>query len=595
MRLVLLALLAGSAAWSAEPNRDVRFPKAYPPTNEIVLENMVPVKMRDGVTLYADVFRPAAPGKYPVLVSRTPYSTERFPNAYAAGVFFSRRGYAYVYQDVRGRFESEGKWEPFRNDIQDGYDTIEWAAAQPWSNGKVGMEGGSYLGHVQWRAAMGKPPHLVTIFPRVAATSLYHDWVTLNSGWRLSFNFGWGAVRMESRVMQNPGLHDSPEAGEAVSYERLQWHLPLTDMPRLAGRNPRFYQDWLEHPDYDSYWKGLNAEEVFDQIGIPVHTAGGWFDIFSQGTLRGYAGMSSRGATETARKKSRMLIGPWGHGSSRKFGDIDFGEHAHVEENAVQLRWFDHWLKGADNGLDQEPPVTLFVMGKGAWRQEWEYPLARTEYKKMYFAGDGKANSRRGDGRLQWAPPAAGSRPDEYYYDPNNPVPSLGGNNCCGTSTPAGPRDQRSIEARGDVLVYTSAPLDRPVEVTGPVKVVVHAATDGKDTDWVAKLVDVFPDGRAIPLAEGILRARYRNGASKAELLEPGKAYEFSIDLVGTSNEFQAGHRIRVDVTSSHFPQFDRNPNTGEPFGRSTNVRVARQTVYHDAGRPSHVVLPVIP
>ena len=595
MRLVLLALLAGGAAWPAEPNRDVRFPKAYQPTNEIVLENMVPVKMRDGVTLYADVFRPAAPGKYPVLVSRTPYSTERFPNAYAAGVFFSRRGYAYVFQDVRGRFESEGKWDPFRNDIQDGYDTIEWEAAQAWSNGKVGMEGGSYLGHVQWRAAMGKPPHLVTIYPRVAATSLYHDWVTLNGGWRLSFNFGWGAVRMESRVMQNPGPHDIAESGEAMSYERLQWHLPLTDMPRLAGRNQRFYQDWLEHPDYDSYWKGLNAEEVFDQIGIPVHTSGGWFDIFSQGTLRGYAGMSARGATETARKKSRLLIGPWGHGSSRRFGDIDFGEHAHVEENAVQLRWFDRWLKGIDNGLDKEPPVTLFVMGKGAWRQEWEYPLARTEYKKMYFASEGNANSRRGGGRLQWEPPAGAGKPDVYHYDPNNPTPSLGGNNCCGTSTPAGPRDQRSIEARGDVLVYTSAVLDKPVEVTGPVKVVLHAATDGKDTDWVAKLVDVFPDGRAIPVAEGILRARYRNGADKGELLEPGKVYEFSIDLVGTSNEFQPGHRIRVDVTSSHFPQFDRNPNTGEPFGRSANVRVARQTVYQDAGRPSHVLLPVIP
>jgi uncharacterized protein len=590
-RLILLPVVAAVAPAAAE----VVFPKAYPPANEIVIENMVPAKMRDGVTLYADVFRPAGPGKYPVVVSRTPYSTERFPNSYAMGVFLSRRGYVYVYQDVRGRFESEGRWEPFRDDLDDGYDTIEWAAKQEWSNGKVGMEGGSYLGHVQWRAAMAKPPSLVTIYPRVASTSLYHDWITLNGGWRLSFNFGWGAVRMESRVMQNPGPHTLDAAGEDISYERLQWRLPLTDMPRLAGRKPKFYQDWLAHPDYDGYWKAINAEEVFEKIAVPVQTSGGWFDIFSQGTLRGYVGMRTRGGSETARTKSRLLIGPWGHGPSQRTGEIDFGAYANVDEEAIQLRWFDYWLKGIDNGLDREPPVTLYVMGRNEWRQENEYPLARTQYRKMHLASAGNANSRRGGGRLQWDAPAAGAPPDRYLYDPDNPVPSVGGNNCCGTPTPAGPRDQRSVEARNDVLVYTSDVLAEPVEVTGPVKVVLHASTDGPDTDWVAKLVDVFPDGRAFNVAEGILRARYREGTDKPQLLEPGKVYEFTIDLVGTSNEFQRGHRIRVDVTSSHFPQFDRNPNTGEKFGTSAKVRVARQTVYHDAGRPSHILLPVIP
>jgi len=564
----------------------VKFPDTYPPLNDVAMDNRVATPMRDGVTLYADVYRPAKPGKYPVILSRTPYSTERAPNSYDAAVFFAQRGYVFVYQDVRGRHESEGKWEPFRNDIEDGYDTIEWAAKQDWSNGKVGMQGGSYLGHVQWRAAMGRPPHLVTIFPAVAATSLYHDWITLNGGWRLSFNFGWGPVRQESRIMQNTGMHTMVGGPDALSFDKLQWHLPLTSMQQLAGRNAQFYKDWLAHPDYDAYWKKINAEEVVDQIGIPVHTFGGWFDIFSQGTLRGYALMSKKGATETARRKSRMVIGAWGHGSSQKYGDLDFGAHAHVNMHGLELRWFDHWLKGIDNGLDREPPVTLFVMGRNQWRQENEYPLARTEYRKLYLA------SGR---RLTWQAPKDAEKPDVYRYDPDNPVPSLGGNNCCGTPTPAGPKDQRPVESRGDVLSYTSDFLTEPLEVTGPVKVVLHASSDAVDTDFVAKLVDVYPDGRALSMAEGIVRARYREGTDKPRPIEPGKVYEFTVDLVGTSVEFQKGHRIRVDIASSHFPQFDRNPNTGDPFGTTTKVKVATQTLHHSAQQASHVLLPVIP
>jgi putative CocE/NonD family hydrolase len=564
---------------------DVKFPEAYPPTNDIAIENLVPIPMRDGVKLYADIYRPAAPGKYPVLVSRTPYSTERYPNAYEAAVFFSRRGYVFVYQDVRGRHESDGKWEPFRNDIDDGYDTIEWAAKQPWSNGKVGTQGGSYLGHVQWRAAMSRPPHLVTIFPAVAATSIYHDWITLNGGWRLSFNFGWGAVRQESRIMQNTGQHTAEGGPEGISYDRMLLHLPLNSMQALAGRNAQFYRDWIAHPDYDDYWKKINAEEVMSQISIPAHTFGGWFDIFSQGTLRGYELLSKQGATENARRKSHMVIGPWGHGSARKFGDLDFGEHAHVDQHALELRWYDYWLKGANNGLDREPPVKLYVMGRNQWVYENEYPLARTQYKKMFLHAGRK---------LSWSEPGD-SEPDQYRYDPNNPVPSLGGNNCCGTPTPAGPRDQRPIESRGDVLAYTSGFLAEPLRIAGPVKVVLHASSDCVDTDFVAKLIDVYPDGRSLNMAEGIVRARYREGAGRPKLLEPGKNYEFTIDLVGTAVEFQRGHRVRLDITSSHFPQFDRNPNTGEPFGTSAVVKTANQRIHHSRQLASHILLPVIP
>ena len=582
-----LPVLADSQQW--------KFAEEIPPRNDIQIENRVGVPMRDGVILYADIFRPAGEGKYPVLVSRTPYSTERSPSSYKSGVYFAQRGYVFVYQDVRGRHESEGKWEPFRDDIEDGYDTIEWAAKQPWSTGKVGMQGGSYLGHVQWRAAMASPPHLVTIFPQVASTSLYHDWITLNGGWRLSFNFGWGAVRQESRIMQNVGPHNMGDGVERISYDNVLMHTPLNTMQPLVGRDAQFYKDWLAHPDYDDYWKKINVEEVFEKIGVPAHTLGGWFDIFSQGTLRGYVGMSKQGKTATARKGSNIIIGPWGHGPSQKTGDLDFGEIALVDSKAVSLRWYDYWLKGMDNGVDKEPPVKFFTMGSNYWRWENEYPVAGTKYTNLYLHSGGSANSYRGDGTLSWDAPGGNQTADQYTYDPDMPVPSVGGNNCCGTPTLAGPREQRVVESRNDVLVYTSELIKEPVTIGGPLKMVLYASSDAKDTDFIARLIDVHPDGKAYNMAEGIMRARYREGLDKPKLLEPGQVYKFEIDMVGTSVEFQKGHRIRVQILSSHFPQFDRNPNTGEPFGTGGAVKIAHQTIHHSKVRPSHIVLPVLP
>ncbi|MBI3696337.1 MAG: CocE/NonD family hydrolase, partial [Acidobacteria bacterium] len=416
----------------------------------------------------------------------------------------------------------------------------------------------------------------------------------LNGGWRLSPNFGWGAVRQESRIMQNTGVHTMEGGPEGISYDKVLWRLPLIDMPRLVGRNAQFYRDWIRHPDFDDYWQALDVSSEFEKIPVPAHVFGGWFDIMYQGTLQSYVGLSRQGKTAVAREKTQLMIGPWGHGSTRKFGDLDFGPDAHVDIHALELRWFDHWLKGIDNGVDREPPVKVFVMGRNEWRLENEYPLARAQYQKLYFHSGGKANSSHGDGRLAWDPPAAGAQPDRYTYDPDNPVPSLGGNNCCGTPTPAGPRDQRPIEARPDILVYTSYFLDQDTEVTGPVRIVLHASSDSVDTDFVDKLIDVYPDGRAMGMAEGILRARYRESTSRPKLLDPGKIYEMTIDLVGTSNVFLRGHRIRVDLTSSHFPQFDRNPNTGDPFGMTANVKVAHQVVYHSSDHPSHIVLPVV-
>lgn len=371
-------------------------------------------------------------------------------------------------------------------------------------------------------------------------------------------------------------------------------HFAEPDMQELAGRHAQFYQDWLAHPAYDNYWKSMSVEERFESIGIPVHTFGGWYDILAQGTLNGYMGMSKKGKTAIAREKSKMIVGPWGHGATRKYGDIDFGEQAMVDTQATELRWYDYWLKGIDNGLQNEPPVKIFVMGKNQWRAENEFPLARAQYRKLYLQSGGNANSLRGDGRLSWDAPSADSRPDQYRYDPDLPVPSLGGANCCGAPTPAGPMDQRPVESRHDVLVYTSDYLNEAIEVTGPLKLVLYASSDAPDTDFVAKLVDVYPDGRAINLAEGIVRARYRESLSRAKLMEPGKIYEFEINMLATSNVFLEGHRIRVDVTSSHFPQFDRNPNTGEPFGTSAKVRVAKQMIQHSSAYPTHILLPVV-
>jgi uncharacterized protein len=550
--------------------------------------------MRDGVKLYADVYLPAKPGKYPVLITRTPYGVQR-DGVHETAIRFAQNGYVNVVQDVRGRYESEGAWDPFRFEANDGYDTVEWAAKQPWSNGKVAMQGGSYLGHVQWRAATQAPPSLATVFPAVASTNIYKNWLSHGGAFRLSFNYGWGVVRMPNRIMLPQYWHSEDYSPEELRYDNILWHLPLKDGDlRSGGYAVRHYRDWVRHQSYDDYWRDIADDELYSKVQVPVHTSGGWFDIFLNGTIDGYVGMANKGGSERARRESKMIVGPWGHGPGRKFGDVDFGPTANRDLFELQLRWYDHYVKGIDNGIDREPPVEIFFMGADKWHKAASWPLPNTKFTPFYLSSRTSANSARGDGMLTTAMPT-GRASDQYSYDPNHPVPTLGGNNCCGTPTIAGPRDQRPVEARHDVLVYTSAPLTEPLAIAGPVKMKLHAATDGRDTDWMVKLVDVHPGGAAINIAEGILRARFRKGLDRMELLSPNQPYEFEIDMAGTANVFLPGHRIRVDITSSNFPQFDRNPNTGEDLGSSNAVRTARQTVFHEAARPSHIVLPVVP
>jgi putative CocE/NonD family hydrolase len=336
---------------------------------------------------------------------------------------------------------------------------------------------------------------------------------------------------------------------------------------------------------------------------VPVVQQGGWYDAYTAAMFRMWNGIRERGASEKARKNQKIYIVPWTHHipEGSKLGDIDFGPNAYVDLNAEDLRWFDHWLKGITNGIMDEPPIRLFVMGSNVWRHEHEWPLARTVFTPYYLHSQGRANSLMGDGTLTPLAPTE-EPPDHYDYDPDNPVPTLGGNNTTWTQMKfavdqilPGPIDQRPVERRDDVLVYTGPVLEHNLEVTGPLEVVLYAASSARCTDFTAKLVDVHPGGEAIHLAEGILRARYRNGYEKAELLVPGEVAEYRIELAPTSNVFLAGHRLRVEISSSNFPRFNRNLNTGEDVATGTRMEVAHQTVLHDARYPSHILLPVIP
>ena len=561
--------------------------------NEIKIERHKAIKMRDGIVLYGDVYMPAKEGKYPTIVSRTPYGVQR-DGAHKNFIKFAQNGYAVVFVDVRGRYESEGKWEPFRDEAKDGYDIVEWAAAQSFSNGRIATQGGSYVGHNQWQTMNEHPPHMIAAFPALASTNLYANWITMGGAFRLSFNYGWGVVRMPNRIMLPQYWHTESFAPEELKYDNILFHLPLkTGDLKSAGYAVQHYRDWVDHESYDSYWKSISDEERFATYTVPVHTLGGWFDIFIQGTINGYVGMKNKAANADARKYTKMIIGPWGHGASQSYGGVDFTPAAFIDQFELELKFFDFHLKGLKNGLDTEDPVKLFYMGVNKWRTEKDWPIPGTQYQKIYLSSQGNAKSIRGNGVLSFHPPMNEGK-DQFTYDPNMPVGTLGGNNCCGTPTATGPADQRPIEKREDVLVYSSDFLTAPVTIAGPVKVKLFASTDGPDTDWMIKLTDVYPDGTSMPISEGILRAKFREGLDKIKLLTPNQTYQYDIELTGTANVFQKGHRIRVDVTSSDFPQFDRNPNTGEKLGQSDKVRIAHQTIFHGAAQASYIELPVV-
>jgi putative CocE/NonD family hydrolase len=557
----------------------------------------VAVPMRDGVRLWTDVYLPDAPGPFPVILIRTPYNNN-LESQVEEALYFATRGYAVVVQDCRGRFDSDGEWAPFIHEAEDGYDAQEWCGTQPWSTGKVGTSGASYVALTQWLPAPLRNRHLTAMAPRVGFSNLYHNWVYTGGAFQLGFNLRWGAIQMHTRTNQIQYLWMPPEQHLST----LFWHLPLITGDERAGRVCEFYKEWIRHPAYDAYWERLgNVERLYGEIDVPAYGFGGWYDVFLQSTLNNFMGVRAHGRSDRARRGQKVLIGPWIHslgerGTASRTGDVDFGPAALVDLRAEELRWFDHWLRGFDTGVMDEPPVRVFVMGANRWRTADDWPVPGTRFVAHYLHGGGRANSLFGDGRLDRTLPGE-EPPDTFRYDPEDPVPTLGGSTCCGedvTPVPMGPRDQRPAEWRPDVLVYQTPPLEADVEVTGPIRMVLWAASTAPDTDFTAKLVDVAPTGFAMNVAQGILRARFRDSFAEPTRLTPGEVYRYDIDCWSSSNCFRRGHRIRVEVSSSNFPQFDRNPNTGHAFGLDAELRPATQTVFHDARRPSHILLPLV-
>jgi len=533
-------------------------------------------QMRDGIRLSTNVFRPDVKSPIPTVLIRTPYG--KGSDLSPAYRIFAEHGYAVVVQDVRGRYASEGVFQPLSQEGRDGYDTLDWIARQPWSDGKVGMIGGSYLGIVQWKVALLNNPHLKAISPVVSGYDDYRD----------RFYSPGGAVKLGNRLLWM-SLNLRAPGFKAPEFDRFVLHLPLRTSDRAAtGQTSAMWQQSADHPAYDSFWQSISVRDQIRRVRVPSLSFGGWYDNFAQSDLEAYSALSARPGFH------RVMIGPWPHNMSIQFPDVDFGPQSSAAVRTMQIDWLDYWLKGGQSALLTAPPVRLFVMGVNQWRDEREWPLARAKPTPFYLLAKKAANSLRGGGELSRNPPKKDA-PDRFVFDPRNPVPTRGGAVCCNpTVFPWGPIDQRPVEQRPDVLVYTSGVLRKEVEVTGPIRVVLYCSTSAPDTDFTAKLVDVFPDGTARNLTDGILRLRYRESLEKPSLARPGQTYQVSIDAGVTSNVFLKGHRMRLEISSSNFPRFDRNPNTGRPVADETELRKASQTVYHDRQHQSYVLLPVV-
>jgi hypothetical protein len=563
----------------------------------------VPATMHDGITLLADVYRPREAGSYPVILMRLPYNKDLAQTlVYAPPQFYASHCYLVVIQDVRGQYASEGTFYAFRDEAQDGYDTIEWAARLPGANGKVGMYGFSYVGTTQWMPATLAPPSLVTIVPAMTASDYYDGWSYEGGAWSLAFEESWPLAtiaRSGARRLGDQRVMDRMNEALGKLAETYN-HLPLATNPWLFPERrdiaPYFY-DWIEHNTFDDYWKQWSIRTRYEKVQVPALNFSGWFDVFMNGAIENFTGMRARGGNESARKGQKLVVGPWIHLPWQpKVGEMDFGPRAQNPVDELQLRWFDYWLKGRNNGVDAEPPVRVFVMGANQWRSAESWPIPGTRFTEYFLRSRGAANTRYGNGWLSPEKPTTDEAPDRYRYDPGNPVPSKGGHSCCRAEhAPVGPFDQAQIQERADVLVYTTPPLEQPVEVTGPIAVTLYASSSATDTDFTAKLTDVHPDGKAILLNNGILRASFRDSLEKPTPIEPGKVYEYQIAIWPTSNLFKAGHRIRLEISSSNFPHYDRNPNTGRRFGSDSELKVAEQTIYHDPRRPSRIVLPIMP
>ncbi len=546
-------------------------------------EKGVMVPMRDGVRLATDLYLPVAPGKYPVVLTRSPYGRAGFAGLAET---LARSGYAAVWQDVRGRFDSEGEWTPFVHEADDGYDTIEWAARQPWSDGRVVMQGGSYVAMVQWLAAKRKSPHLKGLVTLVSPGDFYENFMWEGGA------FAFGAGAMWATFVDGKTNNDLAHLPWDSAFRKL----PPLEVIKAVGHHPSYLSDWLGHPTRDAYWQALRWQDDVPAFDFPVLHVGGWFDIFQRGTIDNFRNMTAR-ARPAARARQNLIVGPWGHTTAEqtRTGDVDFGRESTLGYSAILLRWLDRTVKGR---TDQPAmaPVRVFMMGENQWRDYPTWPAPGTRFVPYFLRGKGRANGSGGDGALGTERPAAGETADRFSYDPANPVPTKGGGNCCWPDlVPTGPMDQRAVETRPDVLVYSTAPLDQPVRVLGPVELKLWIASSAPNTDFTGKLVDVAPDGYAMNLTDGIERASHRLSDRRPTLLEPGRPTEVTVDLWNTGHVFREGHRIRLEVSSSNYPRYARNLNTREQPEAGSAFVSADQTVFHDAVRASRLVLPVLP
>jgi putative CocE/NonD family hydrolase len=551
------------------------------PGSPIQLEQLgLTIPMRDGVRLAADLFLPNANGRFPAILVRTPYS-RKLPST-TSYRFLAERGYAVVIEDVRGRFASQGVFGWTVQEGPDGNDTLNWIAAQPWSDGQVGMIGSSYLGITQWWAAIQGNPHLITISPMCSGDDEYLD----------RFYSTGGALQVGHRLLW---LAENliPSSRVKPLFQSYINHVPLRTADIMAtGEVLPAWQTALAHPSYDSYWKNLSIREKIRRVTIPVLSFGGWFDEYAESDLHAFSELSKRHATV------ETWIGPWSHNPGWKFPTRDFGPQSFIPIREKQADWLDRWLKGKENSSTLESGASalhIFVMGPNTWREEHEWPLARTRYTPVYLSSNGHANSLSGDGALQWQP-VRKSPNDAFSYDPKDPAPTTGGAICCDPRVlPPGPLDQSAVERRNDVLVYTSNPLADDMEVTGLVRVVLYVATSANDTDFTTKLVDVQPNGSPLLVADGIQRLRYRLSLEEPAFVKRNTPYQITVDAGVTSYVFAAGHRIRLEVSSSNFPRFDRSMNSMAANADEGKMTKAHQTVFHQAGYPSAIILPVIP
>jgi hypothetical protein len=503
-------------------------------------------------------------------------------------------------------------------EAQDGYDAIEWAGTQPWSTGKVGTTGGSYLGLTQWQPAIHSPPHLAAISPQITASDYHDNWTYVNGVFDLWFGMSWppgwvtdqlirglqATGASQSQIDEQVALWQANESANLAT--KWVWELPLTGFDKFNTFAPYFY-DWLAHPTYDEFWKALDVEAHWQDVKVPALISTAWYDIFQVGAFRNFAGMRAKAGTETARRGTKLIVGAYGHAGDS--GEPTFGNDGGLGvllPSAAQLPFFDRYLKGVRNGYENGPDVQAYIFvppdtgktGSGFWLEADDYPPSGTETRSFYFSSNGHANSSKGDGRLlRGMPGHAGRLPDQFTYDPRNPVPTTGGNMCCdAVHLPNGARDQTLVELRDDVLVYTSEPLEADIMAIGPVEVRLWATSSARDTDFTAKLVDVHLDGASHNVLDRVVRARYRDGSkSRPSLIEPGRAYEYTIPLGNVGSVFRKGHRIRMEISSSNFPHYGRNLNTGLVNEWTADIEIARQSVLHDSDHPSRLLLPVTP